>query len=62
MKAGKPFADKLPYARRRLSRPIACDKFMNHCENKFDWTWTRHTAWRINEKSQKGDVYLCRRL
>lgn len=54
----KPFADKLLTPVDASGKPIACDKFMNHCENKFDWTWTQHTAWRINEKSKKGDVYL----
>ena len=54
----KPFADKLLTPVDASGKPIACDKFMNHCKNKFDWTWTQHTAWRINEKSKKGDVYL----
>ena len=54
----KPFADKLLTPVDASGKPIACDKFMNHCENKFDWTWTQHTAWRINEESKKGDVYL----
>lgn len=54
----KPFADKLLTPVDASGKPIACGKFMNHCENKFDWTWTQHTAWRINEKSKKGDVYL----
>lgn len=28
------------------------------CEGGFDWTWTQHTAWRIDEKSAPGIVYL----
>ena len=37
-------------------KPIKCEG--SKCEGDFDWTWTQHTAWRINEKSKKGDVYL----
>ena len=37
-------------------KPLKCEN--NRCEGGFDWTWTQHTAWRINEKSKKGDVYL----
>lgn len=39
-------------------KPIACDENTNHCEKNFDWTWTQHTAWRIDAKSKKGIVYL----
>lgn len=50
----KPFADKLLTPVDASGKPIACDKFMNHCENKFDWTWTQHTAWRINENPRRA--------
>ena len=38
--------------------PIKCDEGCNTCEQGFDWTWTQHTAWRIDSKSKKGVVYL----
>ena len=28
------------------------------CEGDFDWSWTQHTAWRIDSKSKPGVVYL----
>ena len=28
------------------------------CEGGFDWTWTQHTAFRIDSKSKPGVVYL----
>lgn len=28
------------------------------CEGEFDWSWTQHTAWRIDSKSKPGIVYL----
>ena len=28
------------------------------CEGSFDWSWTQHTAWRIDEKSDKDTVYI----
>ncbi len=37
-------------------RPIACTDAT--CEGGFDWTWTQHTAWRIDSKSSEGTVYL----
>ena len=37
---------------------IKCDEFCNVCEQNFDWTWTQHTAWRIDSKSKPGTVYL----
>lgn len=38
-------------------KPLKCEKGV--CENtNFDWTWTQHTAFRIDEKSDKRYVYL----
>ena len=37
-------------------KPIACTDAT--CEGGFDWTWTQHTAWRIDAKSKPGIVYL----
>ena len=34
-------------------KPLACR--IGKCEGGFDWTWTQHTAWKIDEMS-KGDV------
>ena len=28
------------------------------CEGGFDWSWTQHTAWRIDEKSTKDVLYV----
>ena len=28
------------------------------CEGGFDWTWTQHTGWRIDEKSDKDVIYI----
>ncbi|MBM6705233.1 aryl-sulfate sulfotransferase, partial [Sutterella massiliensis] len=36
--------------------PIKCEGSV--CEGGFDWSWTQHTAWRIDEKSEPGIVYL----
>ena len=37
-------------------KPIACTDAA--CEGEFDWTWTQHTAFRIDAKSKPGIVYL----
>ena len=36
--------------------PVKCEG--SKCEGDFDWSWTQHTAWRIDEKSEPGVVYL----
>ena len=28
------------------------------CEGDFDWSWTQHTAWRIDSKSDKNVIYV----
>ena len=28
------------------------------CEGGFDWTWTQHTAWRVDSKSTKDVIYV----
>ena len=53
---GPKFADKVLKPVDKDGKPIKCEG--SKCEGDFDWTWTQHTAWRINEKSKKGDVYL----
>ncbi len=37
-------------------KPIACGDAS--CEGGFDWTWTQHTAFRIDEKSTKDVIYV----
>ncbi len=38
-------------------KKLTCE--MGKCENTdFDWTWTQHTAFRIDEKSDKHFVYV----
>ena len=37
-------------------KPIKCEGSV--CEGGFDWTWTQHTAWRIDSKSTKDVIYV----
>ena len=37
-------------------KPIKCEG--STCEGGFDWSWTQHTAWRIDDKSEPGKVLL----
>ena len=37
-------------------KPIKCEGSV--CEGDFDFTWTQHTAYRIDEKSDKNIVYV----
>lgn len=37
-------------------KPIKCEN--SKCEGDFDWTWTQHTAYRIDEKSDGNTLYL----
>ena len=37
-------------------KPIKCEN--SKCEGDFDWTWTQHTGWRIDDKSDKNVFYL----
>ena len=50
------FADKVLKPVDKDGKPIACTDAT--CEGGFDWTWTQHTAWRIDAKSKPGIVYL----
>ena len=40
----------------KSGKPISCTE--TTCEGGFDWTWTQHTAWRIDSKSNKDVVYV----
>ena len=42
----------------KKGQPIKCDDNANVCEQSFDWTWTQHTAWRIDSMSDKNTFYL----
>ena len=37
-------------------KPIKCED--SKCEGDFDWTWTQHTAWRVDSKSTKDVIYV----
>ena len=35
---------------------IKCED--SKCEGSFDWTWTQHTAWRIDGKNKPGKLFI----
>ena len=37
-------------------KKVACEG--STCEGDFDWSWTQHTGWRIDSKSNKDVFYL----
>lgn len=37
-------------------QPIKCS--LGRCEGDFDWTWTQHTAWKIDQMSHGDIVYV----
>lgn len=50
------FASKLLTPIDNAGKPLKCNDVS--CEGDFDWTWTQHTGWRIDSKSDKNIVYL----
>lgn len=52
----KPYQDKLLTPVDAKGNPIKCEG--SKCEQGFDWTWTQHTGWRIDEMSDKNTFYL----
>ena len=52
----KEFQDKLLTPIDKNGKPIKCEG--SKCEGGFDWTWTQHTGWRIDAKSNKDIFYL----
>ena len=48
---GPKFADK-------VLKPVDKDGKPIKCEGDFDWTWTQHTGWRVDSKSDKDVFYL----
>ena len=52
----KEFQDKLLTPIDKNGKPLKCEG--SKCEGGFDWTWTQHTGWRIDSKSDKDVFYL----
>ena len=50
------FAKKVLTPVDKNGKPIPCTE--RSCEGEFDWTYTQHTAYRIDEKSDKRYVYV----
>ncbi len=48
----KTFADKVLKPVDSKGNPIKCEG--SKCEGGFDWTWTQHTGWRVDSKSDKN--------
>lgn len=49
-------ADKVLKPVDKNGKPIKCSE--GKCEGDFDWTWTQHTAFRIDEKSDGNTLIL----
>ena len=52
----KPWSDKLLTPVDAQGNKIKCEG--STCEGDFDWTWTQHTAFRIDEMSKGDIIYL----
>lgn len=52
----KGWAEKVLTPVDSKGKPIACEG--SKCEGGFDWTWTQHTGFRIDSKSDKDVFYL----
>ena len=50
------FAKKVLKPVDKNGKPITCEG--STCEGDFDWTWTQHTAWRIDSKSDKNVIWV----
>ena len=50
------FKDKVLTPVDKDGKPIKCEG--STCEGGFDWSWTQHTGWRIDSKSDKNIFYL----
>ena len=50
------FAKKVLKPVDKNGKPIKCED--GKCEGDFDWTWTQHTAFRIDSKSDENTVIL----
>ena len=52
----KGWAEKVLMPVDASGRPLKCKA--SRCEGDFDWTWTQHTAFRIDAKSDERFLYL----
>ena len=52
----KGWAEKVLTPVDKDGKPIKCEGSV--CEGGFDWSWTQHTGWRIDSKSDKNVFYL----
>ena len=52
----KPWSDAVLQPVDEKGKPIKCEN--SKCEGDFDWTWTQHTAFRIDSKSDKNIFWL----
>ncbi len=52
----KGWAEKVLTPVDAKGKPIKCEG--SKCEGDFDWTWTQHTAFKIDSKSDKRFLYL----
>ena len=50
------YKDKVLTPVDKNGKPIRCEG--STCEGGFDWSWTQHTGWRIDSKSDKNIFYL----
>ncbi len=50
------FAKKVLKPVDKDGKPVTCEG--SKCEGDFDWSWTQHTGWRIDSKSDKNVFYL----
>ena len=50
------FAKKILTPVDKNGNPLKCTDVA--CEGGFDWTWTQHTGWRIDSKSNKDIIYV----
>ena len=52
----KGWAEKVLKPVDAKGNPIKCED--SKCEGDFDWSWTQHTAWRIDEKSTPDTILI----
>ena len=50
------FAKKVLQPVDQNGKAIKCED--SKCEGGFDWTWTQHTAWRVDSKSSGDVIYV----
>ncbi|MBM6705349.1 aryl-sulfate sulfotransferase, partial [Sutterella massiliensis] len=52
----KGWAEKVLTPVDKDGNKIACSGSV--CEGSFDWTWTQHTGWRVDSKSNADVIYI----